>query len=387
MVSNMRLTFALSCIGLFLTLVNCNQDQKRSHSGGEREVKQERNQGYKPGSSGQPFEVMVIGDKIQDRTDLKKMIDSAFKKVYPALPQPEPWFITNYVNAENFTKIHRRHKSLLFVSSLKDDDRTNALVANKMFSQKALQQIADQRELSIDQKKDVYARPQTAAFLSAPSRKDLKQGLLDKRNTLIRIFDRQETRTMKEKLYSAGKGQITLNKQLRDGMDFYFKVPVGYKKAELIGKNETSKKLKEAKIDAFAWFRLDTDNSIQNVMAYTRSFEDKRMLEREYVKKARNQVTKAFVDGPADGSFMQIEDRYELETSNERINGLKAKEYRGLWRMEGAQMGGPFIHYAIHDPANDRVIYLDGFVYAAGERKKPFAKRVETILQTTRIAE
>ena len=58
---------------------------------------------------------------------------------------------------------------------------------------------------------------------------------------------------------------------------------------------------------------------------------------------------------------------------------------RGLWRMQGDMMGGPFVSHTRLDKKNHRVVVAEGFVYAPETDKRNFMRRIEAALFTLRL--
>ena len=58
---------------------------------------------------------------------------------------------------------------------------------------------------------------------------------------------------------------------------------------------------------------------------------------------------------------------------------------RGLWYMENDMMGGPFVSHAVVDEMNNRVIVVEAFVYAAGQKKGKFIRKLEASLYTLKL--
>jgi hypothetical protein len=48
-------------------------------------------------------------------------------------------------------------------------------------------------------------------------------------------------------------------------------------------------------------------------------------------------------------------------------------------------MGGPFISFIIDDVKNDRVIHIDGFVYAPQFKKRDYIRQLEAILHSIKM--
>ena len=60
---------------------------------------------------------------------------------------------------------------------------------------------------------------------------------------------------------------------------------------------------------------------------------------------------------------------------------------RGLWKMVGDLMGGPFVSIARVDEANGRIVVAEGFVYAPETKKRNFIRKLEAALYTLRLSD
>lgn len=371
---------------LLIVISSCSQGDKRNQTGGRRQVAQVRDDQFKPESSGAEFKVLVINDQITKDTSLQQAFNKVFREPYPVLPQPEAWFNPSFVNAEGFNKLHRRHKSVLFASVIPDDKRTNRVASNNVFSQQELQQMANSKGISIRHKWDIHAEPQLAMMITAPSRKILQDSLAYYGKEIRKWFNKQETRAMRKRVFSGGT-KAALVSQLKNQLDYYFLLPMGYEKEMTYFNKAPDGKLKASNLDHFAWYSLATNETVQNVMTYARPYTDS-LLTQQGLILARNQVTQQFVRGTEEDAYAVVEDRYTdvpLSFEKTQINDQQAYVLKGLWRMKNDFMGGPFRLYAIPDQANDRIIFIDGFVYAAGEDKKPLMKRVEAVMRSLKL--
>ena len=66
---------------------------------------------------------------------------------------------------------------------------------------------------------------------------------------------------------------------------------------------------------------------------------------------------------------MKTEKRFELSYEPITYRGEYRGVLRGLWRMEGDKMGGPFVSHALLDKKKGRVIVAESFVYAPESKK------------------
>ena len=63
-------------------------------------------------------------------------------------------------------------------------------------------------------------------------------------------------------------------------------------------------------------------------------------------------------------------------------NGRDAMEIRGLWRVEGNYMGGPFVSVSTLDTVNRRIVTAEVFLYAPNKYKRNLLRRLEANLYT-----
>jgi len=100
---------------------------------------------------------------------------------------------------------------------------------------------------------------------------------------------------------------------------------------------------------------------------------------------SRDYFTKSHIQGVRDSSYMTVYRDYKLMPKEINLNGKYAVEYRGLWNMKNDFMGGPFVHYTIVDEKRNRVLHIDGFVYAPKFNKREYVRELDAILQTFEI--
>ena len=62
--------------------------------------------------------------------------------------------------------------------------------------------------------------------------------------------------------------------------------------------------------------------------------------------------------------------------------GQKASESKGLWEVNGCALGGPYINYIIEDKAHNRLLVVEGFLYAPGVAKRDMLFELEAIIKS-----
>ena len=60
-------------------------------------------------------------------------------------------------------------------------------------------------------------------------------------------------------------------------------------------------------------------------------------------------------------------------------------EARGLWRIKGDFMGGPFVSHTRLDKASHRIITTEVFIYSPDKMKRDLMRRLEASLYTLQL--
>jgi hypothetical protein len=78
-------------------------------------------------------------------------------------------------------------------------------------------------------------------------------------------------------------------------------------------------------------------------------------------------------------------DSVTVEVQPIDVQGQYAFEVRGLWRMKGDFMGGPFVSHSRVDTINNRVITAEIFVYSPDKMKRNLVRTLEASLYTLKL--
>ena len=116
--------------------------------------------------------------------------------------------------------------------------------------------------------------------------------------------------------------------------------------------------------------------------AYTFPYTTPEAFSETYLVVKRASVLRQQIPGSFPGSYMQTERRFGLCYTPMLWQDTYCGMLRGLWRVEGDMMGGPFVSLARLDPSGKRVIVVEGFVYAPESKKANLIRRMEAALFT-----
>ncbi len=140
---------------------------------------------------------------------------------------------------------------------------------------------------------------------------------------------------------------------------------------------------KHSKSNEFTWMSYETPKLSQGIMIYDFDYIGEGTFSREYILNKRDSILRYNIPGPSDGSYMTTEKQLPVTYKRFTLNGHEAIEMRGLWKVEGDLMGGPFLLFAHYDKDNNRVLVTDGYVYLPEEpKKRNYVWQLETLFHT-----
>lgn len=295
-------------------------------------------------SSGKTAEMIVATDNEAIwEGEVGDSIRSFFNRDYEVLPQPEPLFEMAHVPVEKLSgnKMFRSHHNIFIVE----------------INPKA-------RESTIEARKDFWAAPQRVIQITSPSKQDFISFFEQKKEAIYDIFMDSERERLVNTFNAFPARDV--REEVAKKFGFRLAIPGGF---------YTAKSFPD-----FMWIRKETQHNSQGLIIYTYDFVDTLAFDKERIITFQNSMTEEYIPGPAEGSYMTIATEYAPIISKQiDFNGKFAVETRGLWRLEGDFMGGPFVNYTFVDEKSNKVITIVGYVYAPNAPKRDLMIQMEAI--------
>jgi hypothetical protein len=132
----------------------------------------------------------------------------------------------------------------------------------------------------------------------------------------------------------------------------------------------------------FVWISYETPSTSQGIFVYQYPYTDVNTFTSEYLVEKRNSFLKEFVAGPTPNSYMITESIIPPSFKPLMFKGRYFGQLRGLWDVYSHPMGGPFISLTTVDEERNRVITVEGYVYAPRFNKRNYLRQVEALLLT-----
>lgn len=304
-----------------------------------------------PSSSGRNGEILLVIDTVQIKGLVGKALDQYFGEFQLGLPQNEAKYKLIPIPPHAFSHLFMLSKNILLIS--KGTDKKAGVITEN----------------------DKWARDQFYMEISGGSWEEIAAIIQKNNGRLVAKFEYEEEKRMQLEL------KANLNKELQDKLvkehGLSMDIPNSY-----VSVIDTSN---------FIWLRKDKTvgpdkhEIIQSIMVYQFEYNSDSTFTSHYLCLKRDSVTKLFIHGSAENSFMKVYHNYAPYCSEKNFHNNYLFEMRGLWNMQNDFMGGPFLNYTIVDQSRNRVICVDGFVYAPKFDKISFVKELEAIMKTLKF--
>ena len=136
--------------------------------------------------------------------------------------------------------------------------------------------------------------------------------------------------------------------------------------------------------DDFFWASTNTGTADRNFVMYSYPYTDKDTFTKEYFVHKRDSVMKANIPGFKEGVYMST-DSLLTDVRPINVQNSYTMEARGLWRMKGDFMGGPYVSHTRLDEKNQRIITAEIFVYSPDKMKRNLVRQMEASLYTLKL--
>lgn len=294
--------------------------------------------------TGQSGEVLLLCSKSLYDGIVGDSIKAVFNDSQIGMPQNEPVMDLFQLNHESFSSMFKTHRSILEVKVSPSVQKTRLVVKNNM-----------------------YVRTQAYMIIEATSNKEALRVIEENRVKILAYFLKSERDRKVEVISNASVQEIF--DYLKENKQFMLSFPPGYK----IAKTEPD----------FLWVRKETPQSSQGMFIYTYDYLSENAFDKNSILMKRNEMLKALVPGQNENSYMSTEvNNFPIYCNYYEFKGNYAVETRGLWKVIGDFMGGPFVNLSFLDAENNRVICMDAYVYHPNKNKRELLRELEAIMHT-----
>lgn len=293
---------------------------------------------YVPESSGNINHVTVVMPEKDWKASLGEKVKSELQEIYEGLPLDEPQFSLVYMNPKAFTGFARQNRNIIWFR--KDSLEGFRLSQNQFARPQILATIT-----GID--------TESQAFYFQENTELLKQTLIENER--------------KEKLRRIMKSPTTENT-----LSTRFGIELTYPSAYKTFKDTTN----------FVWIQKEVRKGHLNLIAYTLKENILEGSFNERILNIRDSIGKAYVPGRLEGSYQITERAFKPYFYRAIVDGKQAYLTKGTWEVANDYMAGPFVNYMIQDTLKNRILVVEGFVFAPTASKRDYMFELNTIIST-----
>ncbi len=294
-------------------------------------------------SSGKPGDLIIVMNKAEWDDKPGEELKRIFREPYQVLPQYEPLFDIMQVPHDGFGNLMKVQRNILDV-----------VISPRYTTSKMVVQ------------KDLWAKSQLVVTIYASSDSAFMTLLKANETKLVNLFDEMERLRLNE----INKKNIDRNlyEHFLHKYNVSLMIPSGF----------------NLNVDSsdFAWAEMEISSILLNIIIYEYDYRDTNTFTKDYLINKRDQIVRKYIHGEVEGSYMITEREFGPFFSEYMLRGERyVAELRGLWKMEhGISMGGPFISITTLDEQRNKVVTVEGFVFAAGHNKRNYMRQVESIV-------
>lgn len=295
-------------------------------------------------ATGLAYEVVVVMKSAEWEGPSGKALKQQLTSDVPGLPQSEPALRITYADPSQFNGLLTYVRNILIVN-IDPNIYTKA---------------------SLGFESDRWATGQVVVTLTAPSEEVFLEYMEANPRTLVDFFVKVE---MDRAVARLEKGYSSIvAEHLRANHNLMIKAP-----ADMTYYRDTTD---------FFWASNNANTGRTDLIVYTFPYTDPNTFTAGYLVAKRDSVLKVNLPGAFPDSYMTTESRFGIDYTPITVNGKYCGVVRGLWKMVGDMMGGPFVSHVRLDEKNNRVVVAEGFVFAPETDKRNFIRRVEASLYT-----
>ena len=313
---------------LLLVATSCNDGSKSEST-------------YRPDSVGNINSLQIVTPEELWNGEVGETIREYFAAPTDGLPQDEPLYSMVQMKPSSFTDFAQRYRIFLHAT------------------------LSDSTNFSL--KKNSFAKPQTGAFLTAPTTGELIALIKENQEQIKAAFYASEIKEKQKRIRLSLRKLDTLQKEF--GVNL--KVPTAYRVAKSGGD--------------YYWLRKNIEAGTTNIFIYEAPLsaisKDSTMAD---IINVRNTIGAALLP-VEDGSKFITESAYSPFLFNAELDGKQTYITKGTWEITDAYMAGPFVNYAVRDEVNDRWLIIEGFTYAPSEEKRDLQFELEAIIKSAKI--
>lgn len=324
---------------------------------------------YLPEANGEVGKIAMLVDDATYNV-CKNDLDSVFERPVEGMPAIEPYFRITRCSENNFIDYFKYNYHLCVVYQKGKKEQMRPVLGDKLIE--LIDQKIEKGE-SVFVLKDVFAKPQEVTFVIANNDQELKENIEHNADLLFDLAQKTERKTTINVIIRGNVAEDEFYNYMMRKYGYGVRTPTNYKVS--------------VRSDEFNGINKDLGEKRAGLYIYEEDYKGEQQFTRDYIIQRRNEMLKKHLHGPdrpdSIPTYVTTDTvNVSLFTKKTEVNGFMAVETRGWWEMENEFFGGPFLSYTVYCPTINKVVTLEGNVFAPGEKKQKYLKQLELAIST-----
>ena len=296
------------------------------------------------------------------------LVEAIMSADMPCMPQVEPYFRLTQVATAQFDDMFKPTRNILFID-----------INPQKYTQ-----------LKTKVSNDYWSTPQAICRIQTPSQEEFVSYWLEHGEEVRDWFVNQEIKRQ-TKFYRASTNKEARAILQKEGYDML--IPEDYMVImDTVLGGATTYSLRnpitivpEVRL---LWCCNNKGSMRRDIVVYTYPYTDENTFTLDYLNAKRDEVLGRVISASVEGSYMGTEYKVMPPVVRNIVvhEDEHATEVRGLWKiLDGEAMGGPYVSHTRLDQVNGRVVTVETFLYAAGQKKRSALRQAEAILYTLQL--
>ena len=358
----MKLT-RIAVVSVFILFITSCSESKKST--GTAKV-------HLPEAYGEVGEIAMLSD---DATynQCQKEIHNVYQRSLPGMAGMEPYLKVNQCDETGITDYFKENFNLSIVYNQQKRNKYLSVLGEKL-----LQTLDDkiQRGESFFVAKDVFAQPQEVCFILGKDTGDLNIKLAKHKDKILELALETEKRCTKNIVIRGSAKEDAFYQNMMSRYGYAFRTPVNFNLS--------------VRSDEFNGVNRSFGEKRSGLYIYEEDYKGDFQFSKEYIVKKRNEVLRNHLHGPdrkdSIPTYVGTDTiNVELVSKEIKLNGYKAFETRGWWEMINDFFGGPFVSYTIYCPEINKVVTIEGNVFAPSKKKQDLLRTLEIAASTFEV--
>jgi hypothetical protein len=308
-----------------------------------------KNRSSKVRSIGNTSEVLVVVENEgQWESKIGQVIRDNLEAEQHGLNQSESIFKLAHLQKQSFSEMFQKHRNLIIVE----------------MDKKA-------KKPKVDFFEDYWSKPQVIFKITARDTDEFVTTFENHVHEFIEKFEQAERDRILTVFRTSASNKVT--DQVATDLGLKMTIPREFYMAK-------------AEPDFF-WIRKEVEAFSQGLVIFSEPYIDTAQFSKASIIARTNRFMQQYIPGPTEGSYMTTSEKFvipEAEVIDDYFTDY-AVEIRGLWRVEGDFMSGPFVSYTFTDPRNGHIVTQMGYVFRPNKEKRDLLRQLEAILYSTRF--